>query len=68
MRIEDIVCPKPEDNEVLLKIEACGLCGSDIHLYKGSMVLPVSGNLIFGHEFTGIVVECGKSVSKYKIG
>jgi L-iditol 2-dehydrogenase len=68
MRVGDISCPKPKEDQVLLKIEACGICGSDVHLYKGRMKFPVEGVSIFGHEFTGTISELGKNVSNFRIG
>jgi 2-desacetyl-2-hydroxyethyl bacteriochlorophyllide A dehydrogenase len=63
----DIPTPKIADDEVLLKIKKVGICGTDLHIYKGGMSdLPVP--LIMGHEFVGDVVEVGKSVVNVKVG
>lgn len=58
--------PKPDDDEVLLKIMAVGVCGSDIPrmLIYGSHVLPI----IPGHEFAGCVEQVGKDVIGWKVG
>ena len=61
--------PKPGPKEVLIKVMACGVCGSDVHIYEGdqgstSTVPPQ----IQGHEFSGIVVETGSEVSSCKVG
>ena len=64
IRIEDI--PKPEigHNEILLKVMASGLCGTDVvEWYR----LPKAPRVL-GHEATGIIDEVGKNVTKYKIG
>ena len=56
-----------EDHEILIKIKAAAICGSDLHLYKGlhpSASLPAA----VGHEASGEVVEIGKSVTKHQIG
>jgi 2-desacetyl-2-hydroxyethyl bacteriochlorophyllide A dehydrogenase len=61
--------PEPEfkPNEVLVRVKACGICGSDIHGFDGS-----SGRrnppLIMGHEASGVIVEAGSAVKNYKVG
>eukprot|EP00823_Brevimastigomonas_motovehiculus_P002761 TRINITY_DN1656_c0_g1_i1.p1 TRINITY_DN1656_c0_g1~~TRINITY_DN1656_c0_g1_i1.p1 ORF type:complete len:409 (-),score=101.39 TRINITY_DN1656_c0_g1_i1:127-1332(-) len=63
--------PRPKDNEVLLKVLACSLCGTDIHVYNwdapfcnGRLTPPVTT----GHEVCGEVVAVGKEVSTLSIG
>ena len=66
--------PKPGPKQVLLEIQACGVCGSDMHfyetdddnyiLYPGLTKFPT----ILGHEFTGKVVELGKEVTLLEVG
>lgn len=64
--LENVEVPVPADNEVLLKVRAVGICGSDIpRIYKtGTYSYP----LIPGHEFSGEVVKCGKDVSVEWLG
>jgi len=64
--IKDVPQPEPKDDEVLIKVKACGLCGTDSKLYNGdySANIPV----ILGHEFSGEVVEVGKDVRNLKKG
>ena len=72
--VRDWPDPKPGPREVLLKIQACGVCGSDIHfyetddddyiLYPGLTKFPT----ILGHEFSGKVVEVGKEVETLRVG
>jgi hypothetical protein len=72
--IEEVEDPKPGPDEVLIKVKACGICGSDIHfyetdeedyiLYPGLTKFPT----IIGHEFSGEVVEVGKEVKDLKPG
>jgi len=54
-----------DSNEVLVKVKACGVCGSDIPrvMVKGAHKMPI----IIGHEFSGEVVEIGKSISSFKV-
>ncbi len=56
MRIQDRPYPDIADGEVIVKIEAAGICGSDMHAYKGHDPRRQPG-LVFGHEFAGTVVD-----------
>lgn len=59
--------PDYKDNEVLVKVKACGICGSDVHGMDGS-----SGRrnppLIMGHEAAGVIDKVGSNVKKFKLG
>jgi len=70
IRIEDIPRPSPGPGEVLVQVEAVGICGSDIHYYAhgriGSAV--VTEPIVLGHEPAGTVVELGKGVSGPPVG
>lgn len=68
-KIEVLDNPVPElrADEVLLKIDACGICGSDLHIYTGNhptIVPPV----VMGHEFAGRVVKTGPAVTQWQVG
>jgi threonine dehydrogenase-like Zn-dependent dehydrogenase len=68
VRIDTVPDPKIEDpTDVVVKITASGICGSDLHLYDGYMPTMKSGDIL-GHEPMGIVVEVGKSVTRLKKG
>jgi hypothetical protein len=66
--------PTPADDEVIIKVAAVGICGSDMHMYERGdddyMMYPgyVGAPNILGHEFAGRVVEVGKNVKDLKIG
>lgn len=64
---KDVPDVSPKDNEVKIKVRACGICGSDVHGYLG-----VTGRrtapMIMGHEFSGEVVELGKNVNNLELG
>lgn len=62
IRIENVTNPKIKENEVLVQIYSCGICGTDFHVYKGEREVQLP--LIQGHEIAGKVVEIGKNVSK----
>jgi len=60
----------PADNEVLVKIENVGICGSDLHYYEAGRIgnFIVKPPFVLGHEAGGTVVEVGKAVTHLKIG
>lgn len=55
-----------EEDDVIVKIKATGICGSDISRYK--LLGPYVEGMVWGHEFSGEVVEVGKSVEELKSG
>ncbi|MEM3130049.1 MAG: galactitol-1-phosphate 5-dehydrogenase [Nitrososphaerota archaeon] len=61
IRIEDVPEPKISDNDVLIKVKAVGICGSELHAYEGTSERR-KPPLIMGHEFSGEVEEVGKNV------
>ena len=62
--------PQVKDNEVLVKLEYVGICGSDLHYYETGAIGPyvVEPPFVLGHEPGGIVVEVGKDVKHLKVG
>ncbi|MEW6356902.1 MAG: alcohol dehydrogenase catalytic domain-containing protein [Planctomycetota bacterium] len=67
MVYEQVDVPEIGDDEVLVRVKACGICGSDIAYYFGDSPLETKtgkGPLILGHEFTGEVTEAGKVANK----
>ena len=64
IRIIEKDIPKINDDEVLLKVEASGICGSDVIEWYRKDKVP----LVLGHEVTGVIAETGKNVTKYKKG
>lgn len=54
------------DGELLVKVESCGVCGTDFHIYHGTA--PAKRNTILGHEFSGVVVEKGNESGDFSIG
>ncbi|REJ13745.1 MAG: alcohol dehydrogenase AdhP, partial [Bacillaceae bacterium] len=60
--------PKLEEGEVLVKIEACGVCHTDLHAAHGDWPVKPKLPLIPGHEGVGIVVEVAKGVKSIKVG
>ncbi len=69
--IEEVPQPKPGAGEVLIEVEACGVCHSDLHVRDGDWAQLkgiVKRPLILGHEIAGRVVETGGDVRDFKIG
>ena len=59
IRTVNVDIPSPAKNEILIKVEAAGICGTDRHLYHGEF--PSVPGKILGHEFSGIVVDSGET-------
>lgn len=72
IRVEEVETPRVEAGDVIIKIRACGICGSDLHAYKLGLFpdlgTPVNSGLILGHEFSGEVVELGGQVEGLREG
>ncbi len=64
VRIEEMSVPEINDNELLVKVQASGICGSDVMEWYRIKKAP----LVLGHEMAGDVVQVGKNVEKYKVG
>jgi L-iditol 2-dehydrogenase len=64
VRIEEMPIPSINENELLVKVKASGICGSDVMEWYRIKKAPK----VLGHEITGDIVKIGKNVKKYKIG
>ena len=58
--------PKPGQREILIKVMASGICGTDIHIYKGEYL--GSYPVIPGHEFSGVIEAIGNNVERFAVG
>jgi 2-desacetyl-2-hydroxyethyl bacteriochlorophyllide A dehydrogenase len=68
VEVAEIDDPKIQaDNDVIIKVNAAAICGSDMHVYDGRMTLPPIG-FSMGHEYMGEVMETGPGVSNFKKG
>ncbi len=67
LRLEELQDPWPADNEVLIRVKAAGVCGTDVHMWEGT---NQEGTFPFipGHEWSGEVVEVGKDVKSVSRG
>lgn len=66
VELKDVPEPGPGDDDVKIKIYACGICGSDIHILHG--MYPTNPPLILGHECSGTIAEMGKNVKGFDVG
>jgi L-iditol 2-dehydrogenase len=66
IEVMDVAEPRPGQGEVKIKIAACGICGSDIHVRHDTF--PYWPPVILGHEFTGTIVETGPGCRLFKVG
>lgn len=72
--LRDLPDPKIGPKDVLLKVKACGICGSDVHLYEkddeGYVLYPGLARFpsVLGHEFSGVIEEVGQEVKDLKVG
>lgn len=67
LELTDVPEPQPAPNEVLVRVQACGICGSDIHGYDGSTGRRIPP-LIMGHEAAGVVEQVGSAVTRFQPG
>lgn len=68
VRVETVPDPKIEDpRDVIVRITASGICGSDLHVLNGFIATMKSGDVL-GHEPMGIVIEVGRDVKKLRVG
>lgn len=70
MGFEECDIPEVKDNEVLVRLEYVGICGSDLHYYETGAIgdYVVKPPFVLGHEPGGVVVETGKNVKHLKVG
>ncbi|MFD0712998.1 2,3-butanediol dehydrogenase [Paenibacillus sp. GCM10027626] len=78
LRVETIAEPTPGKGQVKIRIEACGICGSDLHEYAAGPIFIPEGTphpltnekapIVMGHEFSGQIVEIGEAVTRFQVG
>lgn len=66
LMVEDLKKPEPKNNEVLVKVKACGVCHSDLHVIKGEASFPLPA--VLGHEISGVVENTGPGVGGLRKG
>lgn len=67
LKLTDIPKPQPNSHEIRVKVQACGICRTDIHIAEGDLPLKKS-SLVLGHEIVGTVEKAGKEVKHFRLG
>jgi L-gulonate 5-dehydrogenase len=67
LEVVDLPEPSPNPGEVLIRVRAAGICGSDVHIYHGTNPLAKYPRII-GHEFAGEVAALGQGVEGFSVG
>lgn len=67
---EEVAVPTLDADQVLVKVESVGICGSDVHYYKHGAIGPyiVEKPIILGHELSGVITAVGSDVAQSRIG
>src|SRR5260221_13745459 len=66
LRVEQIPIPEPKAGEVLVKVHACGVCHTDLHVIKAEVAFPTPA--VLGHEISGSIVALGPGVEGPPVG
>jgi propanol-preferring alcohol dehydrogenase len=67
LKLVEVPAPHPQDDEIRVKVVACGVCRTDIHIAEGDLPLRKSP-IIMGHEIVGVVDEVGENVERFSEG
>jgi L-iditol 2-dehydrogenase len=67
LAVADLPTPVPGPGEVLIRVAACGICGSDVHGYDGASGRRIPP-IVMGHEAAGIVAAVGEGAASYRVG
>lgn len=69
LRVEEHEIPTLGPRDVLIQVKACGVCGTDVHIYEGDKgAAEVTPPTILGHEFSGVIAQVGAEVTNYRVG
>lgn len=68
MELREVPDPSPGLSEVKIEVKVASICGSDLHIRKGDIGIPMRYPVVVGHEFAGIIREVGKGVPEDLIG
>jgi len=64
--LRELADPRPSPGQVLIRVHASGMCGTDLHVHHG--VFPLKPPIVAGHEATGEIVELGAGVTDLRVG
>ncbi len=69
LRVIDQPIPVPDPGQIQIKVHACGICGTDVHIFEGDEGAAKSpAGTILGHEFSGEITSVGAGVTEFKVG
>ncbi len=68
VELQEMPVPAITPDQVLLRVHAVGICGSDLEMYHHLVTFEVSPPVILGHEFSGTIAEVGSDVTGFKVG
>lgn len=68
VELREVSIPAPLNKDVLIKVAAAGICGTDVHQYLNEHSWPVTVPVIMGHEFCGVIHEVGREVKDFAPG
>jgi len=68
MKLEEVTKPEISENEVLVRVNASAVCGTDIRIYEGKKTKGVRTPSVIGHELVGTIAEVGAKVMEFSVG
>jgi alcohol dehydrogenase/L-iditol 2-dehydrogenase len=68
IEVRDVSVPTFDPDECLVRVKYCGICGSELHMYKGQLNVLARPPVILGHEWSGEVVQVGARVKRFAPG
>jgi L-iditol 2-dehydrogenase len=70
IELRDIEVPIPKSDQVIVKVQVVGVCGSDVHFYKHGNIgqMKMSGPFVLGHELSGVISAVGQNVDPKRVG
>lgn len=69
LRVEERALPSVGEQDILIRVMACGICGTDVHIYEGDKgAADCTPNTVLGHEFSGVIEQVGAKVDGLKAG
>lgn len=68
LELRDVREPEAGAGQVKIQVRAAGICGSDLHIWKGDIGIPLNPPVILGHEFAGVITELGEGVTGLSVG
>ena len=67
LHLEEVPQPIATEHEIVVRVEACGICRTDLHVIEGDLP-PMRERVIPGHQVVGTVQSCGPAADRFKIG